>query len=76
MKIKLTLMLIILTGFSTFTNAQYLINQGADIVISSGSSLVIDGDFENRQDGSMNNSGNVLITGDWINNQTSGSLLN
>lgn len=73
---KIISLIILSMFFGLFTNAQYLINQGADIVISSGSSLVIDGDFENRLDGSMNNSGNVLITGDWINNSTSGFLLN
>lgn len=61
--------------FGLFTNAQYLVNQGANIVINSGSSLVIDGDFRNELDGAINNSGNMLITGDFINNQTSGSLL-
>ncbi|MCF8369438.1 MAG: hypothetical protein K9G76_10385 [Bacteroidales bacterium] len=75
MKIKITIMLIVLTGCWSFLPAQYLVNRGADIVISSGSSLVIDGDFTNQLDGSMANSGTVSITGDWINDQTSGNLL-
>jgi hypothetical protein len=62
-------------SFISSSNGQSLINHGADIIISSGSSIVIDGDFENQLDGSVNNSGDILITGDWINNQSSGNLL-
>ena len=75
MKIKLILILILLAGCWSFLPAQYLVNQGADIVITSGSSLVIDGDFRNQLDGNMDNDGNVLISGDWTNNATSGNLL-
>jgi len=75
MKIKITIMLIVLTGCWSLLPAQYLINRGADIVISSGSSLVIDGDYENQLDGSLGNSGDILLTGDFNNNSTSGSLL-
>jgi len=75
MKMKIKIMLIVLTGFWSVSNAQYLINQGADIVITPGSSLVIDGDFRNQLDGSMDNDGEVLISGDWTNNANSGDLL-
>lgn len=75
MKIKITIMLILISGCWSFLPAQYLINKGADIVISSGSSLVINGNFENQLDGSLGNSGNVLITGNFTNNQSSGTLL-
>ena len=75
MKIKITIMLILFTGSWSMLTAQYLINRGADIVISSGSSLVINGDFENQLDGTLGNSGNVLVTGNFTNNQTSGTLL-
>ena len=75
MKIKITIMLILFTGCWGMLSAQYLINRGADIVISSGSSLVIKGNFENQLDGTLGNSGNVLLTGNFTNNQTSGTLL-
>ena len=68
-------MLILFTGWWSLLSAQYLINRGADIVISSGSSLVIKGNFENQLDGTLGNSGNVLVTGNFTNNQTSGTLL-
>ena len=61
--------------FGLYANAQYIVNQGGDITISSGSTLYIDGDFTNQLDGSIDNSGSILITGDWTNNQTSGNLL-
>lgn len=76
MKIKTILSLIIVSSFMSYISAQTLINKGANITISSGSSLVIKGDFENQLDGAVNNSGNMMVSGDWINNQTSGSLLN
>lgn len=72
---KIISIIILSMFFGLFTNAQYLINQGADIVISSGSSLVIDGDFVNQLDGSLGNSGDIFLTGDFTNNATSGALL-
>lgn len=67
--------IILYTGFPGVTDAQVLINQGSDIFVTAGSSIVIDGDFENQLDGSMNLAGDILITGDWVNNATSGNLL-
>ena len=55
--------------------AQTLINNGAEISISSGSALTIKGDFENLDDGSIDNSGDIDISGNWENNATSGNLL-
>ena len=75
MKRKAILILAIFGIIISSAKGQSLINHGADIIISSGSSIVIDGDFENQLDGTLNNSGDILITGDWINNQTSGNLL-
>ena len=74
MKLKAIIILATISFISS-SNGQSLINHGADIIISSGSSIVIDGDFENQLDGTLNNSGSILITGNWINNQTSGNLL-
>ncbi|MEZ5084549.1 MAG: hypothetical protein R2750_14065 [Bacteroidales bacterium] len=53
MKIKINIMLILFAGCWSMLSAQYLINRGADIVISSGSSLVIKGNFENQLDGTV-----------------------
>ena len=75
MKIELVIFLVAITGCWSISHAQYLVNQGADIRISPGSSLVIEGDFRNQLDGSMDNNGNVLISGNWTNNATSGNLL-
>ena len=75
MKIKIIIMLILFLGGFGIIDAQVLINRGADITISSGSSVVIDGDFINQIDGRVNNSGNLILTGDFTNNQTSGNLL-
>ncbi len=75
MKRKAILILAIFGIIISSAKGQSVINHGADIIITSGSSIVIDGDFENQLDGSVNNSGDILITGDWINNQTSGNLL-
>lgn len=71
---KIICLLILSMFFGLFTNAQ-LVNSGATIVIEPGSYLVIDSDFRNELDGSMDNDGNVLISGDWTNNATSGNLL-
>ncbi len=65
--------LAMMLGIETF--AQYFVNQGADIRVSSGSALIIGGAFRNTLDGSITNSGNIIITGDWTNNATSGNLL-
>ena len=75
MKRKAISIFVALSIMISYVNGQSIINHGADIFISSGSAIVIDGDFENQLDGSVNNSGDILITGDWINNQTSGNLL-
>lgn len=56
-------------------SAQTLINNGAELTLSSGSGLYIDGDFENKNNGSIDNSGEIEITGNWTNNANSGNLL-
>ncbi len=76
MKSIISAILIAMISISGPTFAQYLVNAGSNIVITSGSSVVINGDFINQLDGAVNNSGTMRLTGDWINNQTSGNLLN
>lgn len=56
-------------------NAQVLVNNGSEIYISHNSNLVIVGDYQNLSDGNVENSGDINISGDWINNGTSGNLL-
>ncbi len=75
MKRKVISILVTIGIMISYVHSQSVVNHGADIFISSGSAIVIDGDFENQLDGSVNNSGDILITGDWTNNQTSGNLL-
>ena len=65
----------IITGLFGNLNAQSLINQGAFIRINPGSSLYIDGNFQNTLNGNITNSGHLLIRGNWINNAVSGNLL-
>ncbi|RLD49581.1 MAG: hypothetical protein DRJ05_20775, partial [Bacteroidetes bacterium] len=60
---------------SGYLSAQSLTNNGASITINSGASLTINGDFENLDDGSIDNSGDIYLTGDWANDATSGNLL-
>lgn len=50
------------------THAQVLVNNGANIVISQGSQILVVGDFYNLDDATINNSGIVSLTGDWTNN--------
>jgi hypothetical protein len=71
------IIILVFSGILLFLSgqAQYMVNQGADIRINTGSALVVIGDFRNQLDGSMTNSGNVIITGNWTNNATSGNLL-
>lgn len=75
MKIKYSMLLIMITATLSQTYAQYLVNQGADIRINAGTALVIAGNFRNTSDGSMTNSGNLIISGNWTNDATSGNLL-
>lgn len=75
MKKTIIAIIILFTALPAILDAQILINQGSDIIVSAGSFVVIDGDFENQLDGSMNLAGELSLTGDWSNNATSGNLL-
>jgi len=73
---KLAILIYVYLIFGTLlSSAQIIVNNGSDIYISEGSNLIMTGDFENLLDGSIENSGDIHITGDWINNTTSGNLL-
>jgi hypothetical protein len=75
MKKFIFLFLIVLIMPGLGAQAQYLVNQGADIRINAGSALVIAGNFRNTLDGSITNSGNILISGNWTNDAAAGNLL-
>jgi hypothetical protein len=72
---KTVTLLITLMILGLYSEAQYLINQGADIRISTGTSMVIAGNFRNTLDGSITNSGNLYVSGNWTNDAVSGNLL-
>jgi hypothetical protein len=72
---KATLILITLLSIPVLQlTAQTLTNNGADLTIANGSSLLINGDFENIN-GSIDNSGDMYVTGNWTNSTLSGFLL-
>lgn len=63
----------------SFLKSQNVVNNGNNIVISSGSYLIIDGDYINlssMSDGSVDIDGTMLIKGDWINNALSPVFIN
>lgn len=70
---KMTLLLF--TFFTGYLSAQILTNNGADIALSNGSQLLINGSFENQDEGSLDNAGIIYLTDNWSNNATSGNLL-
>ena len=62
--------------FSTgISPAQTLTNNGAALNIASGAELVVNGDFENQGNGSIDNAGDIYLSGDWTNNAVAGNLL-
>ena len=73
---KITLF-IILIPFCTFhvLFSQTLVNNGGELTVQNGSKITIKGDFLNLDDGSIDNSGDIYISGNWENNATSGNLL-
>jgi len=73
-KASLLLIFVLSISLSELT-AQILANKGGNITLSNGSSLHINGDFENLEDGSIDNSGTIYLEGNWTNNAISGNLL-
>lgn len=55
--------------------AQVLTNKGGSITVKNGATLTVNGNFRNLDDGNVDNSGDIYITGHWSNNATSGNLL-
>jgi len=75
MKTKLIVLLAFTVLNLQIVFSQTLVNNGSEIIVENGTSLVIEGDFINLDDGNIQNSGEVAITGDWTNDATSGNLL-
>lgn len=75
MKIQYLIVILLAAFVSGEINAQYLVNQGADVRINSGSTIRITGNFRNALDGTVTNSGNLYVSGNWTNDATSGNLL-
>jgi hypothetical protein len=61
------LVILLITGFVSQSFSQVLVNSGAIFSIQNGSSLVITGDMNNLDGGDFDNSGSIIILGDWIN---------
>jgi len=72
---KTKILIILMTAMFTMAHAQNVVNSGGIIYVVNGTTMVIEGDFENQLDGNMSNNGLVNITGNWTNNATSGNLL-
>ena len=65
--------------FYTAAFSQNLVNNGNGIVINNGAYLVIGGKYINRnatQDGFVDNDGNMIVYGDFINNATNNVFVN
>ena len=60
------------------TYAQVMNNHGAGIYISGGgtATLHVDGDFVNENGGTLDNSGQIQLTGDWTNNAGNSAFIN
>ena len=74
-KLKIIIVTIIQIGVLQLLPAQTFTNNGATIYLNTGSSLTIKGDFLNLDDGNIGNASDLYISGNWINNATSGNLL-
>ena len=72
---KTKVLIILMTAIFGMAHAQNVVNYGGIIYVVNGTTMVIEGDFENQLDGNMSNNGQVNITGNWTNNATSGNLL-
>ena len=76
MKKIISLHCLVFLLFSTITvYAQTVQNKGRNIVLKENTFLVIRGDFVNQQEGEINLSGTIVLSGDWTNNDSEGDLL-
>lgn len=69
---------ILFSVLGSIGTAQGVFNNGASIVLTSGSNIYVDGgqagNFKNQDNGAftgtVNNSGTISVSGDWVNNST------
>ena len=52
--------------------AQLLVANGVTLTINAGATITVNGDVEMKGSTSVNNTGTISLTGDWINNTGSG----
>ncbi len=75
MKIRETYIVLLFLFTANGLFAQVLVNYGGNIHINEGSVLVVAGTYHNLTDGSIDNSGDINVLGDWVNDADSGNLL-
>lgn len=63
--------ILLLLMSSILVNAQFVVNDGAQIVVLTNSNFIIDGDYVAEANGKFANMGTVGITGSWTNNTIS-----
>jgi len=75
MKSLILLIITILAYYHTFSQA--LVNNGASIVVISGATVnLIGSNYINKNGGTVNLDGNIKLDGDFVNNSSSGVLVN
>jgi len=68
-KIKITSLLIILAAYAGF--AQKVVNKDASLYVTNGTIITVMSDYQNMDDGIIDNNGELRIKGDWTNDGTS-----
>ncbi len=77
-KVKLITISLLFIFLVSFGFAQGYINNGATTVVSSGTYLVVNGNFVNNTNvanGNVNLDGTIKVNGNWINNASAGGVL-
>ena len=73
-RILLVLIGITLSGY-VIAQPIFLYNDGALIGVDPNTILFVDGDIINKQNGVIDNKGNIILRGDWTNDDPNGGLL-
>jgi gliding motility-associated-like protein len=63
-----------LTCLSLLSWAQLFNNDGADVTIQNNTSVVVQGDLSNNNNGFFDNDGQIFVSGHWTNNVINGAL--
>jgi hypothetical protein len=75
MKIRKIYLIFLFLLTADFLFAQVLVNYGGNIHINEGSTLVVKGIYHNLAGGTLENSGDINIFGNWVNDADTGDLL-